>query len=84
MIKKSSQGLLRFERFNDIDRAYLNRDYQIHTSWTDGKNAPIEIIQAAQQMGLAGIAFTEHIRKESDYFPHFFALFSPRNHLPRG
>lgn len=73
MVKKPSKGILHFVRFNDIDRAYLNRDYQIHTRWTDGQHTPVEIIGAAQKMGMGSIAFTEHIRRESDYFPRFFA-----------
>ncbi len=64
---------LRFVRFADIDRAYINRDYQIHTQWTDGQHTAREIIDAALQMGLSSIAFTEHIRRESTYFPDFFA-----------
>ncbi len=63
---------LSFVKFHALDKMYLNRDYQIHTRWTDGQHTPAEIIEAAQKAGLSSIAFTEHIRRESTYFSDFF------------
>ena len=61
-----------FDRFRELDQKKINRDYQIHTQWTDGHHAPAEIIEKAEQAGLDSIAFTEHIRRESDYFKDFY------------
>lgn len=61
-----------FYRFSELTHANANRDFQIHTNWTDGE-APIEaVIARAREVGLAEIAFTEHARANSDYYLAFF------------
>jgi histidinol phosphatase-like PHP family hydrolase len=42
-------------------------DYHIHTSVTDGKASPPEIIAAANSLKVGVIAFTEHISKNPTY-----------------
>lgn len=65
-------GDLNFIRFADLNKEYIKRDYQIHTTWTDGSHSSLEVIDAAKKMGLKSIAFTEHIRRESEYFSDFY------------
>jgi putative hydrolase len=62
---------LSFARFCDLDWQAINVDLHLHTTQTDGK-ADIEAIMAeATAKGLARIAFTEHVRKDTDWFPDF-------------
>lgn len=63
----------KFYRFSDLSHEQSNIDYHIHTDWTDGKNSVLEIIEAAEKVGLSDIAFTEHIRKDSTYFEYFYS-----------
>lgn len=60
-----------FCRFRDLQAAWLNRDLQIHTTATDGEASVQEVIERAQVLGLGEIAFTEHVRSQSTYFPAF-------------
>jgi putative hydrolase len=64
--KKSTFDHLR--HYNDIDDKYLKMDMHIHSTWTDGKNSIEEIINQAEILDLKKIAFTDHIRSNSDYF----------------
>jgi putative hydrolase len=43
----------------------------LHTTQTDGKAEIDEIMADAVARGLARIAFTEHVRKDTDWFPDF-------------
>jgi putative hydrolase len=61
-----------FVRFNELNRAHVNRDLQVHTVATDGEATIEELIGRARQLELAEIAFTEHVRRTSGYF-HGFA-----------
>jgi histidinol phosphatase-like PHP family hydrolase len=42
-------------------------DYQMHTSFTDGKNSVDEMAERAAAIGLREIAITEHVREKLDY-----------------
>jgi putative hydrolase len=61
------------KRFSTLTKDDLKVDFQIHTTFTDGSHAPQEIIAAAEDQGLKAIAFTEHIRSDSTYYPEFIA-----------
>ncbi|WP_409341772.1 PHP domain-containing protein [Paenibacillus sp. MBLB4367] len=60
-----------FYRFRDLTRERLNVEYQVHTNRTDGEETIQAILEAARRTKLAGIAFTEHVRKSSDWFADF-------------
>jgi len=62
-----------FHRFNDLTITRANVEYQIHTSRTDGEATPTEIFQAARDRNVSAIAFTEHVRADSAWFPDFVA-----------
>ncbi len=60
-----------FPRFNKLNSNSLNVDFHLHSTWTDGKNTVLEIIEQAKNHGLHSIAITDHIRKESTYFDDY-------------
>jgi putative hydrolase len=62
---------LNFSRFHDLSWSDINCDLHLHTTQTDGQ-ADIETIMAgAVEKGLARIAFTEHVRQDTVWFPEF-------------
>jgi putative hydrolase len=61
-----------FARVSELSPAWLNRDMHLHTSYTDGRPTVTEVIRRAEEIGLEEIAFTEHMRSDSDWF-HAFA-----------
>ncbi|MBF0479352.1 MAG: PHP domain-containing protein [Candidatus Omnitrophica bacterium] len=63
---------MKFYRFNELNAERIKVDCHIHTSWTDGACGAEAIIQMAVKKGLKQIAFTEHVRRDSDYYPHFY------------
>lgn len=48
-------------------------DFQMHTTWTDGRSSVAEMIAAARAKGLRAIAITEHVNRQSDWYPRFVA-----------
>ncbi|WFU51022.1 PHP domain-containing protein [Sinorhizobium terangae] len=70
---KTRTGKPVFCRFRDLSREHLNVELQVHTSWTDGQATALEILQTAKQRGLAELAFTEHVREDTSWFPDFKA-----------
>src|SRR5262245_54625836 len=62
---------LSFARFCDLDWQAINCDLHLHTTQTDGKAEIDEIMADAVAKGLARIAFTEHVRKDTNWFPDF-------------
>jgi DNA polymerase (family 10)/putative hydrolase len=54
----------RWEAYRDD---LLNGDWQIHTTWSDGKNTITEYCHEARRKGLRILAFTEHVRREIRY-----------------
>ena len=58
-------------RFRDLNLSNISVDWHIHTDWTDGDESVRSIIDGSIREGLISIAFTEHIRRESDYFDSF-------------
>ncbi|MEC9265219.1 MAG: PHP domain-containing protein [Pseudomonadota bacterium] len=63
----------KFYRFDALTDALLSRDFQVHTLWTDGKGTVREVLQKASDRKVREIAFTEHARHTSTYYPEFFA-----------
>jgi len=61
-----------FFRFSELTHENVNRDFQVHTNWTDGEGTIDQVLQAACNCGLAEIAFTEHARATSEYYTDFF------------
>lgn len=60
-----------FVRFRDIDKGSLNVEFQIHTNQTDGAASIEDILQASRAKSLQAIAFTEHVRRETQWFDTF-------------
>ncbi len=61
----------KFVRYHELNRNALNVEYHIHTNQTDG-NASIEnVLRNAHGKCLSAVAFTEHVRKETDWFKDF-------------
>ena len=61
----------RFVRLGAITASWVNREMHLHTSYTDGRATVAEVVRRAEELGLAEIAFTEHVRRDSDWFPAF-------------
>jgi putative hydrolase len=61
-----------FVRLSELSPAWLNRDMHLHTSYTDGRATIAEVIRRAEEIGLEEIAFTEHVRSDTEWF-HAFA-----------
>ena len=60
-----------FKRYLELTSEDLNVEYQVHTTQTDGQHSITENLEAAQARGLKAIAFTEHVRKDTTWFPRF-------------
>lgn len=58
-------------RFREITPDWVNREMHLHTNWTDGAGTVTEVIRRAEELGLAMIAFTEHVRADSAWFGRF-------------
>jgi putative hydrolase len=62
-----------FVQFRDLKPELVNVELQVHTTWTDGRSTIAEQLESARQRGLATIAFTEHVRRDTDWFAGFAA-----------
>ena len=62
-----------FVRFSELAPAHINRDLQVHTVASDGEATISQMLQQAETLGLEEVAFTEHVRRTSDYFSAFAA-----------
>ena len=60
-----------FSRFRELNSDALNVEYQVHTIQTDGEGTVEEILSFAQERGIGALAFTEHVRVATDWFPDF-------------
>lgn len=60
-----------FCRFSELSFKSVNVEYQVHTTWTDGRASSGDILRVASERGLGAIAFTEHVRKSTDWFGAF-------------
>lgn len=60
-----------FCRFSELSPATVNVEYQVHTTWTDGRATSGDMLREAQARSLGAIAFTEHVRMDTDWFGAF-------------
>ena len=67
MLNNSSK----FVRYHELNRNELNVEYHIHTNQTDGKASVEDILRNAHEKNLSAVAFTEHVRKDTDWFKEF-------------
>jgi putative hydrolase len=68
-MRKRSQ--LRSKRYHELTVDDLNVELQVHTKQTDGQSSILEILETAKARGLAAIAFTEHVRRDTTWFSQF-------------
>lgn len=66
---KKSEEL--FHKMSGLDSGNSKVDMHIHTTWTDGKGSLSEMVRQAEGNSLVEIAVTDHIRKESVYYPDY-------------
>ena len=64
---------MQLKRYLELTADDLNVEYHVHTKQTDGQSTIAEILETAQARGLAAIAITEHVRKDTTWFPEFAA-----------
>jgi putative hydrolase len=69
-----------FVQFRNLKPELVNVELQVHTTWTDGSSTIAEQLESAQQRGLATIAFTEHVRRDTDWFAGFAAAVRKEAH----
>ncbi|MDF1594265.1 MAG: PHP domain-containing protein [Desulfobacterales bacterium] len=55
-------------RFNAFNISDTYTDLHIHSTWSDGINSIVEIVQGARIKNLRIIAITDHVRRKSTYF----------------
>lgn len=61
----------RFRRFRDLDHETVNVDWQVHTTWSDGRADVRATLAAAREQQLTAIALTEHVRRDTAWFGDF-------------
>lgn len=57
--------------FSELNERHLRSDMHMHSTWTDGEATIHEIIAKASGSNLINITVTDHIRRNSDYFPEY-------------
>jgi putative hydrolase len=62
-----------FVRMSELTPASANRDFHMHTRYTDGKAEVAQMLRRAEETGLSEVAFTEHVRRDSSWFVRFAA-----------
>ncbi len=55
------------KRWQAYSKDLLVGDWQVHSTWSDGKNSILDYCEEASRQGLRLIAFTEHVRRELKY-----------------
>ncbi|MCK4598783.1 PHP domain-containing protein [Candidatus Bipolaricaulota bacterium] len=60
-----------FARFLDLKWPDINCDMHLHTTRTDGKADIKDVMHYAVERGLSRIAFTEHVRRDTQWFQEF-------------
>jgi putative hydrolase len=58
-------------RFSELGLETTNVENHVHTIRTDGKATVEEILRVAEERGLGSVAFTEHVRADTDWFSGF-------------
>lgn len=62
-----------WKRFRDLTYTDINVDLHLHTNWTDGEASIEAVLSHGASAGLRQIAFTEHVRANTDWYPDFAA-----------
>lgn len=62
---------VKLNRFNDLNKSNIGFDYHLHTNQTDGTDTVDAIINKAREYKISSIAFTEHVRKDTEWFDRF-------------
>lgn len=62
---------LPFVRFHDLKAHQLQCDLHVHTTRTDGEADIQKLLWRAGECGLTRLAFTEHVRRATDWFDDF-------------
>lgn len=70
-MKLMSENNRIFSHFCNLTPDLLDCDLHIHTVATDGRASIREVIAYAEEIGLRRIAFTEHVRADSEWFFKF-------------
>lgn len=60
-----------WKRFCDLTYADINVDLHLHTNWTDGEASIEAILSQGTAAGLRQIAFTEHVRADTEWYQDF-------------
>ncbi len=58
-------------RLDPYERHFWTGDWQSHTTWSDGANAPEEMVEAATRLGLTSLAITDHVRADTDWLDDY-------------
>lgn len=61
----------RFRRFRDLDHETVNVDWQVHTTWSDGRADVRATLAMTREQRLSAIALTEHVRRDTAWFGDF-------------
>lgn len=70
----------RFPRFTALTPKDLGVEGHTHTDFTDGETTPDAYMKRAMALGLSRLAFTEHIRRASTYWPEFLRAIAALRH----
>lgn len=62
-----------FVRYRDLTAADINVELHAHTTQTDGKASIEDMIRVAHERGLAALALTEHVRRDTPWFSEWAA-----------
>lgn len=49
----------------------LDHDHHIHSTFSDGRASPLEMVRAAERAGLTELGFADHVRRGSDWLPMY-------------
>lgn len=60
-----------FFRFNSVLQNMTEQDFHIHSNITDGSSSLEEYVTKALELHLHEMAFTEHVRRSSSWYPSF-------------
>lgn len=56
---------------NKYKKYFLNGDWHTHSTFSDGKNTPEEMVKAAISINLELIAITDHVNRKTDWLDGF-------------
>lgn len=62
-----------WKRFRDLTYADINVELHLHTNWTDGEASIEAVLSQSAAAGLRQIAFTEHVRTDTEWYQDFAA-----------